>query len=132
MSTKRIYWVCAGSILLLGLSLFLVQLRAPSPGVTPENFRRLHRGMTEKEVEAIMGRPGGSRIGVTGSHCTYWRESHHTVVIGFSDIWMWGIDSGAQDGKMATKDGLELELRDEPPSLGLRKAYQTFKRMLGP
>jgi hypothetical protein len=47
-------------LLCLGvLSLVVVWQRPrPVPGVTLENFRRLHKGMTSKQVEAILGEPG--------------------------------------------------------------------------
>jgi hypothetical protein len=32
-------------------------LMPPKPGVTLGNFRRVHTGLTEKEVEAILGSP---------------------------------------------------------------------------
>lgn len=40
---------------LIGVGIYL--LLPPKPGVTLENFRRLHVGMTRSEVESILGTP---------------------------------------------------------------------------
>src|SRR5262249_50264303 len=37
--------------------LLLPLFHRPSPGVTRENFLRMHQGMTEEEIEAILGCP---------------------------------------------------------------------------
>jgi len=87
--------------------------------------------MTEKEVEVIMGRPGDFRLNNTDNDLTLWFESQQSsVAISFSDMSNCWIDFGAREGKMWSDDGGNLQLRDDPP-LGLRKAYQTFKRMFG-
>jgi hypothetical protein len=53
--------VLAVSVLLLCLAVLALvvvwQRPRPAPGVTLENFRRLHKGMTEVQVEAILGAP---------------------------------------------------------------------------
>jgi len=61
----------AGTLALLGLVGYLLLLQASlipplRPGVTHENFRRLHAGMTEDEAAAILGCPGGEAIRVGG------------------------------------------------------------------
>src|SRR5579864_6841898 len=79
-----------------GLAVALVALR-PEPGVTPENFRRLRIGMSEKEAEAILGGPGARQIyGVmrptktwTGDGCVIWlafNSSDRDSVIGRGDL----------------------------------------------
>src|SRR5689334_5221586 len=59
MRRRRLLLV-AGVVLLLGLAALPVVWQAlpPRQGVTPENFYRIRRGMTEQEVEAILGGPG--------------------------------------------------------------------------
>jgi hypothetical protein len=52
--------VLAGGIVLLCLAILALVVMwqrpaPPAPGVTLENFRRLHVGMTEAQVEAILG-----------------------------------------------------------------------------
>jgi hypothetical protein len=59
------WWaLLAGSVPLTGVVLFAVLL-LPVPCPTKANFDRLKLGMTEKEVEGILGGPGGN--GVMGS-----------------------------------------------------------------
>src|SRR5947209_5120795 len=63
MDTMRKRRITAGvciclAILVVALILaFVVHTFRPSPGVTPENFARLHTNMTEEEVTAILGEP---------------------------------------------------------------------------
>jgi hypothetical protein len=69
-----------GLVLGLGLaSLVAWHLLPPRPGVTPENFHRLRLGMTEPEVEAILGEPT-----VRGCE-TDWGDEHCYVRILFRD-----------------------------------------------
>ena len=44
---------------MLGLAAFALSLwlTTPSPGVTLENFRRIHVGMSQERAEAMLGRP---------------------------------------------------------------------------
>lgn len=115
-------FVLACFLVIVPVTVFVaMQFHAPNPGATPANFMRLHKGMDEKEVEAIMGRPGDYRMGFTGNHCTFWRELHCSVVIGFSDITIDGISLGAKDGELSMKGGGKLELREEPSSFGIHK-----------
>jgi len=131
MSRKRFHWVCAGSVLFLFLLLALMQLRVPNPGVTVANFRRLHKGMTEKEVEAIMGGPGKFGGAVTFRHCTVWEELDCTVGIWFSDLSISGVEIGAEKGNMSTNDGLDLLLQDEPATVGFRNWVKMTARQIG-
>src|SRR5688500_2701336 len=42
------------------------------PGVTPENFHRLHCWMHRVEVEAILGPGTGHRVYITGGYSESW------------------------------------------------------------
>jgi hypothetical protein len=44
------------AVTILAMALVLLITRPPAPGVTPENFKMLYRGMTEAEAIAILGR----------------------------------------------------------------------------
>jgi hypothetical protein len=74
----------AGLFLLLELTGLYIWRNWPEPGAMPENFLRLRRGMTRREVEAIFGEPGtfGGRIEV-GYPITEWRSGLGTAFVEF-------------------------------------------------
>jgi hypothetical protein len=51
----------------------------PKPGLTLENFRFLHRGMTQEQVVVVLGSEGE----VSASSTLYWHSGDVTVVILF-------------------------------------------------
>jgi len=114
MRLNRLEIAC---VALLVVSLFtrliVMRLFLQRPGVTPANIQRLYKGMYEKDVEAVMGRPRDGGFRVTGSHFSYWRESDCSVIIKFGDWWIDGKDPGATDGGVSFKGGGKLELREE-------------------
>lgn len=104
---KRIFMASAlFAVPLVGL-LVVRQLKVPSPGVTQANFQRLHKGMSEKEVEWIMGCPGESFMKNSFSHYTCWTGPGCTVFIRFGDL-------GAENGQIGINGGTEMELRERP------------------
>jgi hypothetical protein len=89
----------------------------PRPGVTPEKFKRLHREMTEKEAEAILGRPANGSEWIIGGHRRWWSDEGTTLELFVCDAWVQG--SGPQgpylmDGRLQLSDGTTLELREKP------------------
>jgi len=56
---------------------------AMSPGVNAENFRRLRLGMTQAEVERIMGRPGEFEL--KSQHWRQWKENGTFISVGFGN-----------------------------------------------
>jgi hypothetical protein len=66
MNKKR--WLLATTILasVLGLVVLVLAQLTPQPGVTQANFRRLAVGMTEAEVNEILGEPRIPQIKQTG------------------------------------------------------------------
>jgi hypothetical protein len=58
---RKTRWLLLGSLLacIVGLVLVVLALLPPRPGVTKENFDRIHNGMTRAEVEAIFGDESG-------------------------------------------------------------------------
>ncbi len=58
--SRRGVLLAVGALALLGLAGFVtfLYLTRPAPGVTPENFQRLRLGMTESQVEAVLGSAG--------------------------------------------------------------------------
>jgi hypothetical protein len=85
--------------------------RVPAPGVTPANFQRLHIGMQEKEVEAILGGPG-EKVPYGHGHLTFWVDSSCQLLMGFGGSTL----DRAICGEMTLKDGSKVQLRDEPAS----------------
>jgi hypothetical protein len=101
------------ALLVVGLLLYFLSplLNPPRPGVTQENFRRVHKGMSEEEVEAILGGPGEPAGFMMLTKSREWRGPDCVVSITFGLI----TGAGAIDGSLTTDDGLTLELTDEPP-----------------
>ena len=134
MRLNRFFLVFALIVLFLVGLLVVWQRKGPSPGVTLANFHRLHKGMTEKEVEAIMGGPGGEAGGRFSSfHWTHWKGSNCRINIMFSDWLVDGVNlrtEGVKNGHLIFDDGNVLELREEP--LGFYKRMTDFFKKLLP
>lgn len=54
-----------------------------NPGVNAENFRRLRLGMTQIEVERILGRPG--EFQPKSPHWQQWNENGTSISVGFGN-----------------------------------------------
>ena len=84
-----------------------------TPGVTPENFKRLYAGMSEREAEAILGRPTDGKIYKTGNHYSIWRENGMFVIQRVSDICFLEDDQpDLIEGQIHLPDGTMIELRE--------------------
>ncbi len=87
--TIRGYGCVLALILVSGLGiiailLFLVVPGTP-PGVTKENFARVHKGMTERRVQALLGRPA-DRVRPDKNCCSAeWYEDGYWIRIAFED-----------------------------------------------
>ena len=55
MPRRRLLLIVAAVCLLLAVPFVVRWAMTPVPGVTNENFKRLHTGMTLEEMEAILG-----------------------------------------------------------------------------
>jgi hypothetical protein len=114
---KRLLWV-DGFLCLTVLAVavvLLVDRLTPRPGVTPENFRRLHLGMSEEEAEVRLGRPADSSLHFSFSHLDQWVENDATINLNVSDLWSSQLgETGPtlQGGNMMLPDGSALDLRD--------------------
>jgi hypothetical protein len=62
MKEKRLLLIASAIAAVVGVTLGVLALLPPRPGVTKENFDRIKEGMTRAEVEAIFGEPPNSRI----------------------------------------------------------------------
>jgi hypothetical protein len=109
---------CLGLVALVAVPR-LVGLR---PGVTVDNFRRLHPGMPEQEVAGILGRPGEQcepgEPSWNGIYCRRWSSTSCVVEV-------WFIGGVAQSGEAKTEDGLVQFLPDSPPPL-----WDRFRRLM--
>jgi hypothetical protein len=74
------------------------------PGVTPNNFRRLHEDMSTGEVEAILGKPDKQFL-MSGTLTRIWKGERCSIGITFC--------GDALSGECHTDDGQVLDL---PPS----------------
>jgi hypothetical protein len=121
---KRLVWV-DGFLCLAALAVaaaVTLERLTPRPGVTPENFKRLHKGMTEQEAEAILGRKADGHLdgGGRGHNVSWWHE-------GECHLGLWSPPFGLQspssvmDGHMVLPDGSTLPLREKPGNWPLDK-----------
>jgi hypothetical protein len=104
------------------LYFLLPVLNPPQPGVTPENFRRLHKGMSQEEVEAILGSPGQDVGRMTLQKMKEWQAPDCFVYIVFSEI----RGGGAEYGFVAADDRYRLELAEEPPEAPFVKRFSRW------
>ena len=79
--TRRRLLILSALLLLPLVGFGIYFLTPPKPGVTRENFRRLHKGMTQEEVESILGGKGRidglmirPYLGERGTHVEDWRN----------------------------------------------------------
>lgn len=65
------------------LGVLLISHLTMSPGVNAENFRRLRLGMTQTEVERILGRPG--EFEPKSPHWQQWNENGTFISVCFGN-----------------------------------------------
>jgi hypothetical protein len=109
---KRMLAVC-GLLLFLGLAALVGwHLLPPRPGVTPENFHRLRVGMTEREVEAILGQSTRPMPPLPPS-C--WDGEHSHIFV----VYLWGPFDGylVVGAQLDTDDSRRESLPNHEPSL---------------
>jgi hypothetical protein len=112
----------------------------PKPGLTLDNFRFLHRGMTQEQVVAVLASEGEAG----GISTLYWHRGDITVVIRFDAL----PNGTARDGKYLDFDapgdgsalgegvdglviGLTREFPDRPPTKLPVLAVRTPRQQLG-
>ncbi len=80
---RRRLLLVVGAVVLLGVAGFFLflWLTNPTPGVTWDNFRRLRKGMSERNVEAFLGEPQSLLVDPRhGSTSKSWRVAFHLVL----------------------------------------------------
>ncbi len=95
-------------VTVLAMALVWLLIQPPAPGVTPENFKRLYKGMGEKEAEAVLGRKADESAHVTGHHFSYWAQGDYRVYLDVSDTLL--------AGDMTLPDGKKMDLGKPPES----------------
>jgi hypothetical protein len=96
MRRKRLLVILVIACAVLAGSVLLFRYLSPGPGVTLENFKRIRKGMTERDVEAILG-TAGEKAYMWHTPCRIWQGKREKVgvVILFSE------DGLVQSGLMA-------------------------------
>ena len=76
MTKKR--WIVLAGVLVacVWLTLAVLPLMPPRPGITPANIQRIEEGMTLAEVEEILGGPGVERWPRFDTHVVTWNHPH--------------------------------------------------------
>jgi hypothetical protein len=124
---KRLLWI-GGLLCLVALAVAgwvawdRLTLR---PGVTPENFKRLYGGMTEKEAEAILGRPPDTRWRDSGRHWDSWSGEEIEITLAVTEYAGPG-ESWVSFGEMTRSDGSVQTYRGEPPPSLLVRLRERF------
>jgi hypothetical protein len=126
MRNKRLLWCLGAGVLLLlaGFALFVV-VRVLPDRVTPENYYRIAEGMTQGEVEAILGRPADrDNIWEAVSHGKYsiWEGEEWLIGVRFDDH---GVVSWRKDHDNPDEFRSMYRLRP-PPTF-----WQKLRRSLG-
>jgi hypothetical protein len=99
-----------GVVALLGLAAPLWgRLQPPRPGVTEANFHRLHRGIIQREAEAILGGAGEPGPQVPSGYSRCWEGEHCDVCLEFSDCL-----PIASAGQLRTEEGRVEPLPAKP------------------
>jgi hypothetical protein len=105
--------------LLCGAYLYLLWKQTYTPGVTPDNFRRLHEGMSRAEVEAIMGGPSQTSYpliklyGRPLTHMEIWRGERCTIYLRFHDDRKYTV---VECGCLDTGNGATTLIAEYPPN----------------
>ena len=79
---KRLRLLLLAVGVFVGVGVAVLRPVPPKPGLTVENFRRLHQGMTEDEVEAILGQHCMAS-GEGWSLTLYWLTEHGHAEVDF-------------------------------------------------
>ena len=88
MTEKRLLWGLGGvTALVLVVALVVCVIGPPEDRVTPDNRDRIRKGMTEREVNAILGKPADHRythhldwVGTLFPYTTLFRSDRKSVV----------------------------------------------------
>jgi hypothetical protein len=138
----RAFFVAVSAILLIVVGFLLpVLLPRPSP-VTVAAFDRIEMGMTQKEVETILGGPPGDyRTGPTGDYKIRIRAKYSPGAGTWPPPSDWQGDEGVArfrfdaGGNMIAKEFLEIRPRDEGPGQKLlwrlERLKERFLKRLG-
>ncbi len=114
MTRRRLLLI---ALLLLGGGVAYWAIAAqPNPGVTRENFRRLHRHMTRAQVESILGKGDSTRV------IEYWAEGDIQVAIAFFE------NGEAASGTFFEPSKKDIYLRESPEGISENLRYWIYKQ----
>src|ERR1700722_8910984 len=65
MRSRKLRWMLVGLVALIAAGAFVLWPENRLDRVTRENYERLHKGMSQADVDAILGPPGDYRTGPT-------------------------------------------------------------------
>jgi hypothetical protein len=75
--------VLLGLLAVLG-SLLVLHALEPTPGVTVQNYLRLRVGMSEREIEGILGRPGNPMLEGRSVYGEIWSTDKFLIIAVFN------------------------------------------------
>jgi hypothetical protein len=126
MRNRRLLWcLAAGAFLLAAGAVLWVVVRVLPDRITPENYDRIAEGMTQGEVEAILGRPADLDnlwAAKPLPKSSIWAGEQWTIMVEF--------DASGRVLARACEEGGEGELRE---LFGLPELtfWQKLRRSLG-
>ncbi len=82
--TRRTWLILSAMALMSLVGVGIYWATPTKPGVTRANFLRLHEGMSEAQVEAILGRKADEVMGVTNGRVAFWSGPEGHIDISFS------------------------------------------------
>jgi hypothetical protein len=87
MTKKRLLLIASVPLAIVAVTLGVLAMLPPRPGVTKANFDRIEKGMTKAQVEEILGEKGFLvKVKKGDAPCLYWNAGDGAEVwIRFSD-----------------------------------------------
>ena len=84
-----------------------------NPGVSSANFHLLRQGMSEQEVEAVLGQPGSFAYVMRHAHCKKWQGPECEITVVFGEI----KGQGAIGGQLLINGRPAEELQAAPATI---------------
>ncbi len=112
--TRRRRFIILGVLLVAVVGVGVYLLMPPKPGVTRENFRRLHKGMTSEQVQEIIGVRFSLCASSSASLYMIWEGGEGKIQVEFIRTGVYlNRPEGATSGGFYPKEGNREQLTDE-------------------